>query len=97
MFHQKYLYFLRQRTINRILTISDRSSEASQDAHKPSGPMMAIMPYMHAIRITKVRNTDRIADTVPLEKAVKRPEAKILKPTTRHAGAAYRRQRQASS
>ena len=35
------------------------------------------------IRNTKVRRKDRIADTTPLEKAVKRAEAKILIPVNR--------------
>ena len=55
-------------------------------AHNPSAPNILDSSRRQADSTTNVRTPDSMADTVPLEKAVNKPDANVLNPTNRQAG-----------
>ena len=69
-----------------ILIIKVIPSATAHAAHNPSVPKILDISNMQAESAANVRIPDNTADTVPLEKAVNKPDAIILKPTNRQAG-----------
>lgn len=91
-----YWYFFRNFHMARIPISKDIASDTAHAAHNPSAPKNLDKRSIQTERIRNVRIPDNDADTVPLEKAVNKPEAKILNPTNRHAGTEKYRHRHAS-